>query len=43
MTEIDSCLNVIGCRLKKIPKMYQSEATQDMLNYSMEILKKYKN
>jgi len=27
MTEIDSCLNVIGCRLKKIPEMYQSKAT----------------
>jgi len=36
-------LNVIGCRFKKILEMYQSEVTQDMLNYSMEILEKYKN
>lgn len=43
VNEIDSCLNVIGCRLKKIPEMNQSEATQDMMTYSMEVFRRYSN
>lgn len=41
MTEIDACLGVVGSRLKKIPEIYQSEATQEILNFSLEVLKKY--
>ena len=43
VTETWSCLNVIGCRLNKIPEKYQSEATQDVMNYSMVVLSKYSN
>lgn len=41
MTEIDACLGVVASRLKKVPAIYQSEAIQDVINHSMEVLKKY--